>query len=160
MAIIAGQVQTLPYQYGDSSQMIQSAQNLAMTGAQGISDLAGQAKDYFKQQGEKKKALKAASTQIQAALTLIPELSPVLSGISDNLKDENISLDDRFAEASIVGDLIKNSIGALQSQQMMGLRQQKFAASQGGGGSGGSSAGVTGGAAPAPSGGGNDYFGF
>jgi hypothetical protein len=135
MAIIAGQVQTLPYQYGDSSQMIQSAQNLAMTGSQGIADLTGQVKDYFKQQGEKKKALKAASTQIQAALTLMPELSPVLSGISDNLKDENISLNDRFAEASIVGDLIKNSISAMQSQQMMNLRQQKFAASQGGGGS-------------------------
>jgi hypothetical protein len=137
MAIIAGQVQTLPYQYGDSSAMIQSAQNLAMAGSQGIADLTGQVKDYFKQQGEKKKALKAASTQIQAALTLMPELSPVLSGISNNIKDENISLDDRFAEASIVGDLIKNSISAMQSQQMMNLRQQKFAASQGGGGGGG-----------------------
>jgi len=134
MAIIAGTVPTLPYQYGDSSAMIQSARDLAMAGSQGIADLTGQAKDYFKEQGEKKKALKQASSQIQAALTLMPELSPVLSGISNNLKDENISLNDRFAEASIVGDLIKNSIGALQSQQMMNLRQQKFAASQGGGG--------------------------
>jgi hypothetical protein len=104
---------------------------------QAIAGMVGQAADYFKQQGEKKKALKAASTQIQAALTLMPELSPVLSGISNNIKDENISLDDRFAEASIVGDLIKNSISAMQSQQMMNLRQQKFAASQGSGGSGG-----------------------
>jgi hypothetical protein len=108
-----------------------------MTGAQGMAGMVSQVGDYFKQQGEKKKALKAASTQIQAALTLMPELSPVLSGISNNIKDENISLDDRFAEASIVGDLIKNSISAMQSQQMMNLRQQKFAASQGGGGGGG-----------------------
>ncbi len=111
----------------------QGMQNLGTA----IGNVAGQVGDYFKQQGEKKKALKAASTQIQAALTLMPELSPVLSGISNNIKDENISLDDRFAEASIVGDLIKNSISAMQSQQMMNLRQQKFAASQGGGGGGG-----------------------
>jgi conjugal transfer/entry exclusion protein len=105
-----------------------------MARAQGVAGVVGKVEDYFKEQGEKKKALKQASSQIQAALTLMPELSPVLSGISGNLKDENISLDDRFAEASIVGDLIKNSISALQSHQMMNLRQQKFAASQAGGG--------------------------
>jgi hypothetical protein len=137
MAIIAGQVQTLPYQYGDSSQMIQSAQNLAMTGAQGISDIAGQAKDYFKQQGEKKKQVKMASTQIDAALKLMPELAPILGDVGNRLKDEDVSLTDRFADASIVGDLIKNSMSGLMSQQMMNLRQQKFAASQGGGASGG-----------------------
>jgi hypothetical protein len=144
MAIIAGQVQTLPYQYGDSSQMIQSAQNLAMTGAQGISDIAGQAKDYFKQQGEKKKLVKAASTQIEAALKLMPELSPILGDVGNRLKDEDVSLTDRYADASIVGDLIKNSMSGLMSQQMMNLRQQKFAASQsgGGGGDGDSASGV------------------
>jgi hypothetical protein len=117
--------------------MIQSARDLAMAGSQGVADLTGQVKDYFKQQGEKKKALKAASAQIQAALTLMPELSPALSPIADSIKDENIPINDRFADASIVGDLIKNSITAMQSQQMMNLRQQKFAASQGSGGSGG-----------------------
>jgi conjugal transfer/entry exclusion protein len=137
MALFAGQVQTAPYQSPDYGPSVAAARELAMTGAQGIAGMVGQVGDYFKQQGEKKKALKAASTQIQAALTLMPELSPVLSGISNNIKDENISLDDRFAEASIVGDLIKNSISAMQSQQMMNLRQQKFAASQGGGGGGG-----------------------
>jgi conjugal transfer/entry exclusion protein len=137
MALFAGQVQTAPYQSPDYGPSVAAARELAMTGAQGIAGMVGQVGDYFKQQGEKKKALKAASTQIQAALTLMPELSPVLSGISNNIKDENISLDDRFAEASIVGDLIKNSISAMQSQQMMNLRQQKFAASQGGGSGGG-----------------------
>ena len=145
MAIIAGQVQTLPYQYGDSSQMIQSAKNLAMTGAQGISDIAGQAKDYFKQQGEKKKQVKMASTQIDAALKLMPELAPILGDVGNRLKDEDVSLTDRFADASIVGDLIKNSMSGLMSQQMMNLRQQKFAASQGGGGSGGGATGGGGG---------------
>jgi hypothetical protein len=50
-------------------------------------------------------------------------------------------LSDRYADASIVGDLIKNSMSGLMSQQMMNLRQQKFAASQaqasGGGATGG-----------------------
>jgi N-acetylglutamate synthase/N-acetylornithine aminotransferase len=142
MAIIAGQVQTLPYQYGDSSQMIQSAQNLAMTGAQGISDIAGQAKDYFKQQGEKKKQVKMASTQIEAALKLMPELAPILGDVGNRLKDEDVSLTDRFADASVVPDLIKNSMSGLISQQMMNLRQQKFAASQGGGGGGSPSGGA------------------
>ena len=137
MAIIAGTVQTLPYQYGDSSAMIQSARDLAMTGAQGVSNIAEQVGDYFKQQGEKKKQVKMASTQIEAALKLMPELAPILGDVGNRLKDEDVSLTDRFADASIVGDLIKNSMSGLMSQQMMNLRQQKFAASQGGGGGGG-----------------------
>ena len=137
MAIIAGQVQTLPYQYGDSSAMIQSARDLAMTGAQGVSNIAGQVGDYFKQQGEKKKQVKMASTQIDAVLKLMPELTPVLGDVGNRLKDEDVSLTDRFADASIVGDLIQNSMSARMNQQMMNLRQQKFAASQGGGGGGG-----------------------
>ena len=144
MAIIAGQVQTLPYQYGDSSAMIQSARDLAMTGAQGVSNIAGQVGDYFKQQGEKKKQVKAASTQIDAALKLMPELAPILGDVGNRLKDEDVSLTDRFADASVVPDLIKNSMSGLMSQQMMNLRQQKFAASQsgGGGGDGDSASGV------------------
>jgi hypothetical protein len=109
-----------------------------------ISDLAGQAKDYFKQQGEKKKQVKMASTQIDAALKLMPELSPILGDVGNRLKDEDVSLSDRYADASIVGDLIKNSMSGLMSQQMMNLRQQKFAASQSGvgGGDGDSASGV------------------
>jgi hypothetical protein len=148
MALVAGQIPVSGYRTPDYSGAAAAGGAAQAAPYQMISDLAGQAKDYFKQQGEKKKALKAASTQIQAALTLMPELSPVLSGISNNIKDENISLDDRFAEASIVGDLIKNSISAMQSQQMMNLRQQKFAASGGGKKSGGDSGSSTGGFNP------------
>jgi hypothetical protein len=115
-----------------------------MTGSQGIADLTGQVKDYFKQQGEKKKQVKMASTQIDAALKLMPELAPVLGDVGNRLKDEDVSLTDRFADASVVPDLIKNSMSGLMSQQMMNLRQQKFAASQsgGGGGDGDSASGV------------------
>ena len=111
----------------------QGMQNLGTA----IGNVAGQVGDYFKQQGEKKKQVKAASTQIDAALKLMPELAPILGDVGNRLKDEDVSLSDRYADASIVGDLIKNSMSGLMSQQMMNLRQQKFAASQSGGGGGG-----------------------
>jgi hypothetical protein len=115
----------------------QGMQNLGQGIAQGITQVG----DYFKQQGEKKKQVKAASTQIDAALKLMPELSPILGDVGNRLKDEDIPLTDRFADASVVSDLIKNSMSGFMSQQMMNLRQQKFAASQaqapGGGNSGG-----------------------
>jgi hypothetical protein len=115
----------------------QGMQNLGTA----IGNVAGQVGDYFKQQGEKKKQVKAASTQIDAALKLMPELAPILGDVGNRLKDEDVSLTNRFADASVVPDLIKNSMSGLMSQQMMNLRQQKFAASQarasGGGASGG-----------------------
>ncbi len=118
----------------------QGMQNLGTA----IGNVAGQVGDYFKQQGEKKKQVKAASTQIDAALKLMPELTPILGDVGNRLKDEDISLTDRYADASVVPDLIKNSMSGLMSQQMMNLRQQKFAASQaqasGGGASGGGEA--------------------
>jgi len=111
----------------------QGMQNLGQGIAKGITQVG----DYFKQQGEKKKQVKMASTQIDAALKLMPELTPILGDVGNRLKDEDVSLTDRFADASIVGDLIQNSMSARMNQQMMNLRQQKFAASQGGGGGGG-----------------------
>ena len=137
MALFAGQVQTTPYQAPDYGPSVAAARELAMTGAQGMAGMVYQVGDYFKEQGEKKKQVKIASTQIEAALKLMPELSPILGDVGNNLKNEDISLSDRFAEASVVPDLIKNSMSGLMSQQMMNLRQQKFAASQGGGGGGG-----------------------
>jgi hypothetical protein len=115
----------------------QGMQNLGQGVAQGITQVG----DYFKEQGEKKKQVKMASTQIDAALKLMPELAPVLGDVGNRLKDEDVSLSDRFANASVVPDLIKNSMSGFMSQQMMNLRQKKFAASQGGGGGGGGSNG-------------------
>jgi len=137
MALFAGQVQTTPYQAPDYGPSVAAAKELAMTGAQGMAGMVSQVGDYFKQQGEKKKQVKMASTQIDAALKLMPELTPILGDVGNRLKDEDVSLTDRFADASIVGDLIQNSMSARMNQQMMNLRQQKFAASQGGGGGGG-----------------------
>jgi hypothetical protein len=141
MALFAGQVQTAPYQSPDYGPSVAAARELAMTGAQGMAGMVSQVGDYFKQQGEKKKQVKAASTQIDAALKLMPELTPILGDVGNRLKDEDVSLSDRYADASIVGDLIKNSMSGFMSQQMMNLRQQKFTASQaqasGGGATGG-----------------------
>jgi hypothetical protein len=125
MAIIAGQVQTLPYQYGDSSQMIQSAQNLAMTGSQGIADLTGQVKDYFKQQGEKKKLVKQSSLQIDAALQLFPDLAPSLQSVKERMRDENIPLSDRAAEAEVVANLINMGVGEMRNRSNMSFRQDQ-----------------------------------
>lgn len=136
MALFAGQVQTAPYQSPDYGPSVAAARDLAMARAQGVAGVVGKVEDYFKEQGEKKKQVKMASTQIEAALKLMPELSPILGDVGNRLKDEDVSLSDRYADASIVGDLIKNSMNMLQSQQMMNLRQQKFAASQAGGGGG------------------------
>ena len=141
MALYGGQVQTAGYQAPDYNQVIQANALVNAQQQQSIADLTGQVKDYFKQQGEKKKQVKMASTQIEAALKLMPELAPILGDVGNRLKDEDVSLSDRYADASIVGDLIKNSMSGLMSQQMMNLRQQKFAASQaqasGGGATGG-----------------------
>jgi hypothetical protein len=87
----------------------QGMQNLG----EGIGKAATQVGDYFKQQGEKKKQVKMASTQIDAALKLMPELAPILGDVGNRLKDEDVSLTDRFADASIVGDLIKNSMSGI-----------------------------------------------
>jgi hypothetical protein len=136
MAITFGQVRPELYQTPDYSGAAAAGGAAQAAPYQMISGLVGEAKDYFKQQGEKKKQVKMASTQIEAALKLMPELSPILGDVGNNLKNEDISLSDRFAEASVVPDLIKNSMSGLMNQQMMNLRQQKFAASQGGGGGG------------------------
>jgi hypothetical protein len=144
MALVAGNIPVSGYRTPDYSGAAAAGGAAQAAPYQMISDLAGQVKDYFKQQGEKKKQVKMASTQIDAALKLMPELAPVLGDVGNRLKDEDVSLTDRFADASVVPDLIKNSMSGFMSQQMMNLRQQKFAASQsgGGGGDGDSASGV------------------
>lgn len=136
MALYGGQVQTTPYQAPDYGPSVAAARELAMTGAQGIAGMVGQVGDYFKQQGEKKKIVKSASSQIDAALKLMPELSTSLSDVANRIKDENVPLDDRVADAASIQDLIKMSIYSMKNAQMMDIRAAKA-----GGGGGGSSSG-------------------
>ena len=129
MAIIAGTVPTLPYQYGDSSQMIQSAQNLAMAGSQGIADLTGQVKDYFKQQGDAKKSAQLGIKIAEAAKIMDPQQAPYYDNLIFSMKDENTPVQVRGALGASVQDLLKQNVSsravAVQEAQM-GMRPAYF----------------------------------
>jgi len=129
MAIIAGTVPTLPYQYGDSSAMIQSARDLAMTGAQGVSNIAGQVGDYFKQQGEAKKSAQLGIKIAEAAKLMDPNQAPYYDNLIFSMKDENTPVQVRGALGASVQDLLKQNVSsravAVQEVQM-GMRPAYF----------------------------------
>ena len=109
--------------------------NAANTNANAIAGLgqniANTATDYFKDQNDKKKVLKQSSTQIDAAIKLAPELQSMLSPILDNIRDENISLNERFASASTAPALIELAMGKLYKDREFGLRNQALNMRQG-----------------------------
>jgi len=146
MALTGGQVGFTGYQQPDYSGVAEAA---SMPARQ-MAGMVGQVGDYFKQQGEKKKIVKSASSQIDAALKLMPELSTSLSDVANRIKDENVPLDDRVADAASIQDLIKMSIYSIKNAQMMDIR----AAKAGGGGGGSSSNGMSSGGGGASTGGG------
>ena len=140
MALYGGQVQTTPYQAPDYGPSVAAARELAMTGAQGIAGAVGQVGDYFKQQGEKKKLIKQSDVQIDAALKLFPEMSSVLQPYKDQIRDENIPLDERAFMASQTSDYINNALNMMKTQTQLGIarqREARMAASSGGRTSGG-----------------------
>jgi len=104
--------------------------NAANTNANAIAGLgqtiANTATDYFKDQNEKKKLLKQSSTQIDAAIKLYPELQGAFTPILDNLRDENISLNDRFASASATPGLIELAIGQSNKNRDFGLKEREL----------------------------------
>ena len=124
MAIYGGQVRTTPYQAPDYGPSVAAARELAMTGAQGIAGMVGQVGDYFKQQGEKKKLIKKSDVQIDAALKLFPDLAPALQGYRDQLKDENLPLDDRMAIAYSISKVIDLGIGEMRNSQKTLMERQ------------------------------------
>jgi hypothetical protein len=109
--------------------------NAANTNANAMAGLgqtiANTATDYFKDQNEKKKLLKQSSTQIDAAIKLYPELQNTFSPILDNLRDENISLNDRFASASATPGLIELAIGQSNKNKEFGFKERELAAQEG-----------------------------
>jgi hypothetical protein len=104
--------------------------NAANTNANAIAGLgqtiANTATDYFKDQNDKKKVLKQSSTQIDAAIKLYPELQGAFAPILDNLRDENISLNDRFASASATPGLIELAIGQSNKNRDFGLKSREL----------------------------------
>ena len=126
MAIYGGQVQTTPYQAPDYGPSVAAARELAMTGAQAIPNMISQVGDYFKQQGEKKKLIKKSDVQIDAALKLFPDLAPTLQGVRDQIRDENIPLNDRAAIADSVAGLINMGTNQMRFQAEQGMQQQRL----------------------------------
>lgn len=104
--------------------------NAANTNANAIAGLgqtiANTATDYFKDQNDKKKILKQSSTQIDAAIKLYPELQGAFAPILDNLRDENISLNERFASASATPGLIELAIGQSNKNREFGLKSREL----------------------------------
>jgi hypothetical protein len=125
MALFGGQVQTAPYQSPDYGPSVAAYKDLAMAGAQGVAGMVGQVGDYFKKQGEKKKLVKQSGLQIDAALQLFPDLAPSLQGVKERMKDENIPLADRAAEAEVVANLINMGVGEMRNRASMSFQQQQ-----------------------------------
>lgn len=138
MALVAGQIQPSLYQSPDYSGAAAAGGAAAAAPYQMISGLAGQAKDYFKQQSDQKKLIKQSGMQIDAALKLFPEMSSVLQPYSDQIKDENIPLSERSFIASETSNYITNALNMMKMQESMNLARQREARA-----SAGSSGGYT-----------------
>ena len=126
MALFGGEVRTIPYQAPDYSGSVAAARGQSMAGAQGIAGGISQVTDYFKQQGEKKKLIKKSDVQIDAALKLFPDLAPTLQGVRDQIKDENISLDERAGIAESVAGLINMGTNQMQAMADYGLKKRQL----------------------------------
>ena len=104
--------------------------NAAAIQAQGIANLGaqiGQATgDYFKQQNEKKKAIKQASTRIESALNLFPELKSTVGDVQNRLRDDDIPLSERAAEAEMIDGLINMGVSKLRNDSATLQNQQKL----------------------------------
>lgn len=132
MALIGGQVGFTGYQQPDYSGVAEAA---SMPARQ-MAGIVQQVGDYFKQQGDKKKVIKQSDVQIDAALKLFPEMASVLQPYKDQIRDENVPLDERAFMASQTSDYINNALNMMKTQTSMGLarqREARMAASAGGG---------------------------
>jgi hypothetical protein len=122
MALIGGNIGFTGYQQPDYSGAVQAAGLPMQAIGQGIQ----QAHDYFKQQGEKKKLIKKSDIQIDAALKLFPDLAPTLQGVRDQIKDENVSLDERAGIAESVAGIINMGTNQMQSMAEFGIKKRKL----------------------------------
>jgi hypothetical protein len=74
-----------------------------------ISDLAGQAKDYFKQQGDAKKSAQLGIKIAEAAKLMDPNQAPYYDNLIFSMKDENTPVQVRGALGASVQDLLKQN---------------------------------------------------
>lgn len=122
MALTGGNIGFTGYQQPNYAGAVEAAGLPMQAIGQGIA----QAQDYFKQQGEKKKLIKQSDIQIDAALKLFPDLAPTLQGVRDQIKDENISLDERAGIAESVAGLINMGTNQMQSMAEFGLKKRQL----------------------------------
>lgn len=126
MALTGGQVGFTGYQRPDYSGVAEAA----ALPAQQMAGMVQKVGDYFKQQGEKKKLIKQSDIQIDAALKLFPDLAPALQGYRDQLKDENLPLDERTAIADSISNIINMGVSEMRNAQSTLLQQQKLGLEQ------------------------------
>lgn len=104
--------------------------NAANINAQGIQSaantIAGQMKDYGKEQKDAKLALKASQAQIDAAIQLFPSQAPYLSHIANELKNENKPLMDRAAAATGIAEMINMSVGEKRYQDDQKWKERDY----------------------------------
>lgn len=122
MALTGGNIGFTGYQQPNYAGAVGAAGLPMQAIGQGIA----QAQDYFKQQGEKKKLIKQSDVQIDAALKLFPDLAPTLQGVRDQIKDENISLDERAGIAESVAGLINMGTNQMQAMADYGLKKRQL----------------------------------
>jgi len=122
MALTGGNIGFTGYQQPNYAGAVEAASLPMQAIGQGIA----QAQDYFKQQGEKKKLIKQSDIQIDAALKLFPDLAPTLQGVRDQIKDENVSLNERADIAESVAGLIKMGTNQMQANAEFGLKKRQL----------------------------------
>ena len=123
MALTGGNIGFTGYQQPNYAGVVEAA-GLPM---QAIGQAVNQAADYFKQQGEKKKLIKQSDIQIDAALKLFPEMASMLQPYKDQIRDENVSLDERSFIAGQTGDFITNSLNMMKMKSAMELAREREA---------------------------------
>jgi len=121
MALTGGNIGFTGYQQPNYAGVVEAAGLPMQAVGQGIA----QAQDYFKQQGEKKKLIKQSDIQIDAALKLFPDLAPTLQGVRDQIKDENISLNERADIAETVAGLINMGTKQMQAKRQLDIEEEK-----------------------------------
>jgi hypothetical protein len=129
MALYGGQVQTAGYQAPNYNQVIQANALVNAQQQQSISDLTGQVKDYFKQQGDAKKSAQLGIKIAEAAKIMDPQQAPYYDNLIFSMKDENTPVQVRGALGASVQDLLKQNVSsravAVQEAQM-GMRPAYF----------------------------------
>lgn len=100
----------------------QAMQGLGQNIGKVISDYG----DLKKEQSNKKKLIKQSDVQIDAAIKLFPDLAPTLQGVRDEIRNENIPIDDRAAIADSVAGLINMGTNQMRFQAEQGLQQQRI----------------------------------